>query len=76
MINVVLVLQTVQLKNRNNNAMYTELAAVPKSLYHVTRANRVIASVRPSSHKERQDRYESSMPEVLQSNGTWSNPGR
>ena len=28
-----------------NNAMHTELAAVPISLYNVTRANRVIASV-------------------------------
>lgn len=27
--------------------MHTELAAVPISLYHVTRANRVIASVMP-----------------------------
>ena len=26
--------------------MHAELAAVPRSLYHVTRANRVIASVR------------------------------
>lgn len=28
-----------------NKAMHTELAAVPNSLYHVTRANRVIANV-------------------------------
>jgi hypothetical protein len=27
--------------------MHAELAAVPNSLYHVTRANRVIASVMP-----------------------------
>ena len=29
-----------------HKAMHTELAAVPNSLYHVTRANRVIAVVR------------------------------
>lgn len=29
-----------------NNAMHTELAAVRDSLYHVTRATRVIAVVR------------------------------
>jgi hypothetical protein len=36
-----------------NKAMHTELAAVPSSLYYVTRANRVIASVR--SQKEVSD---------------------
>jgi hypothetical protein len=30
--------------------MHAELAAVPNSLYHVTRANRVIANVRPQSY--------------------------
>jgi hypothetical protein len=31
--------------------MHAELAAVPSSLYHVTRANRVIASVMHESQK-------------------------
>ena len=30
---------------QDNNAMHTELAAVPDSLYNVARANRVIAVV-------------------------------
>jgi len=33
------------LESLANKAMHTELAAVPSSLYQVTRANRVIASV-------------------------------
>jgi hypothetical protein len=37
---------------RHNQAMHAELAAVPDSLYHITRANPVIAVVLS------QDRYE------------------
>jgi hypothetical protein len=38
-------LELASRENPHNNAMHAELAAVPDSLYNVTRANRVIASV-------------------------------
>ena len=41
-----LAITPVMKSGQHNNAMHTELAAVPDSPYNVTRANRVIASVR------------------------------